>query len=214
MAGVKMAGMNVALRVFLLLILPFLMGFSVLSHRQSVEGQQIEPFAGGRNSTAGIFSLNFTHAQDSFAQIDSVFPLANYLDIPPLVSHKVTEVCFSDVGSRIMLANGTTLYPDFTWEVRRESMEMVIVHANATVCRGASSFSPGDYLWAAQIQTNMTQSELGANAVFYPDTRVRLKGEVQYGLLQGLAMIPAAYLFIWYPLFGIWRKIKEGMLAQ
>lgn len=209
--------LNLVFRAFFLLILPFFLGFLILPHGQAVSGQPVEPFPGNKSAPAGDFSFNFTHAQEAqsqFAQIESVFPPANYLSVYPLVSHRMTGICFQDVGSRIVLENGTTLYPDFYWEIRKPMSPPVMVRANSTACTNASRASPGDYSWAAQISTNLTREELGNNSVFYTDTRVRLQGEYEYGLLQGIAMIPAAYLFVWYPLFGIWRKIKEGMAAQ
>ena len=208
---------NTALRVFFLLLLPFFLGFYVLPHSQAATGQPVPSFSGNRSSLAGALSFNYTHtqeAQNQFAQIESVFPLANYLNFYPLVSHKVTSVCFQDAGSRIELANGTVIYPDFYWEVSKPSFPPVIVQANSTTCANTSGADLAQYTWSAQIQTNLTEDELGPSSVFHTDTRVQLQGEVDYGLLQGLAIVPAAYLFVWYPLFGIWRKIKEGMTVQ
>ena len=208
---------NMAFRAFFLLVLPFFVGFLLLPHTQAVYGQPVEPFPGNKTSPAGGFSFNFTHTQETqsqFAQIESVFPLANYLNVYPLVSHRMTGICFQDVGSRIVLGNGTVLYPDFYWNIGRPSFPHVVVRANSTACTNVSMAAPGDYSWAAQIETDLSREELGNSSAFYTDTRVQLQGEYEYGLLQGLAMIPAAYLFVWYPLFGIWRKIKEGMAVQ
>ena len=216
MGGNRPRWLNTGFRAFFLLALPFLLGFLVLPHSQEVYGQPVDPFPGNRSSPAG-FSFNFTHtqeAQSQFAQIESVFPLANYLNVYPLVSHRVTGICFQDIGSRIVLENGTTLYPDFYWNISRPSYPSIMVRANSTACTNASRAAPGDYSWAAQISTNLSREELGNNSSFYTDTRVQLQGEYEYGLLQGLAIIPAAYLFVWYPLFGIWRKLNEGMTAQ
>ena len=128
---------NTALRVFFLLLLPFFLGFYALPHSQAATGQFVPSFSGNRSSLAGALSFNYTHAQEAqtqFAQIASVFPLANYLNFYPLVSHKVTAVCFQDAGSRIELANGTVIYPDFYWEVSKPSFPPVIVQANSTAC--------------------------------------------------------------------------------
>ena len=209
--------LRIALRVFLLLLLPFFLGFYILPHGQAVLGQPVEPFSGNRSAPASALLFNFTHtqaAQAQFAQIESVFPLANYLDIYPLVAHQVTGICFQDVGSRIVLANGTAFYPDFYWNITRPSYPDVILQANSSSCTNATRAAPGEYSWSAQVPTNLSLEEFGDDSVFYADTRVQLQGEFQYGLLQGLAIIPAAYLFIWYPLFGIWRKIREGMKVQ
>ncbi len=205
-----------AARFALLVALPFLLGLYVLPHTQSMDGRLLSPPDAQQNST-DVLSYSFASAGDSMLleqSVGSVFPLSNYLDFPPLVSHDRLQLCFRDNGSSIDLPNGTRIIPDMSWEVHVNNDPPLLLNASSQACSDITNRGQIYYAWTAKINTEIDRQSLNGSITFNPETLTYPRLEMNYGLLQGIVMIPVFYLLVWYPAIGIWKKLREGMLSQ
>ncbi len=225
-----------ASRLFLLILLPFLFGAFLLPHTQPVYVQSIEtpaqsagagsPSAG--NASGGIgnafapspsannaSSYDFTYSGGGLVSPDSlnaVFPLAHYINFPPFVMIDQLQVCFSQNGSQVIFKNGTRTAANLSWTVRLDDGTTLPIREGLAACTDARSGQMHADWSAAPVPPfpgNLSDVAAFENT---PDTYVRVI--MDYGILQGLAMIPAFFLIVYYPAAGIWKKLHEGMGAQ
>ena len=204
-----------ALRLALLVILPFALGAFVFPHTQFMEGSVLAtPVENAQVNE--VLSYSFSRGGSALATqngIGSAFPLSSYLDFPPLVSNDNLQLCFADNGSSIILSNGTVIKPEMEWRIYLNNNTPIALQPGSFACADIRKDEGAVYAWTAKI-TGIDKGALNGTITFNPETRTYSRVLVDYGLLQGLAMIPVFYLVIWYPLIGIWRKLREGMLAQ
>jgi hypothetical protein len=202
-------------RLALLVILPFLLGAFIFPHTQAIEGNVLATPVG--NSTVAVVrSYSFTMSSKEIAAqggISSAFPLSSYLDYPPLVSHDKLQLCFADNGSSLTLPNGTTINPAMVWEIYLNDNAPILLRPGSYACADINRNDGAVYAWTANI-TGLDRSALNGTITFNPSTRTYPRMMMNYGLLQGIAMIPIFYLGLWYPLVGIWRKLHKGMMEQ
>ena len=208
--------LKLAARFLLLLALPFLLGLYVFPHAQYVDGSLLST-PSENQSAAPSFSYNFSsggHTVLLQQSVGSIFPLSDYLNFPPLVSHDRTQLCFRDNGSSIILPNGTQITPALDWEITINGQPALELPANSMACTDVPAGMKVSYAWSAEINTGIDSSSVNGTIVFNPQTTTYPRMQMDYGLLQGLVMVPVFYLLIWYPLAGIWKKLREGMAAQ
>ncbi|VVB56887.1 Uncharacterised protein [uncultured archaeon] len=206
-----------AWRVFLLVLLPFALGLWVLPHTQGMDGAAIgAPVSDASRGADGSVSYHFTHSQleGGAQQLGALFPLANYADFPPLVSHGQWQLCFKDNGSRFLLADGSDVPAEIEWNISVQGQGQVLVQANSVNCTGVEPGQATIYQWSAKLGPAIAREGLNGTITFEPQTSTYPRATMDWGLLQGLVMIPVFYLLIWYPAGGIWRKIREGLLSQ
>ncbi|VVB99583.1 Uncharacterised protein [uncultured archaeon] len=204
-----------SLRLALLVLVPFLLGAFIFPHTQYVNGSLLSTPNQYRNAT-DVLSYSFSSSGASFINrgIGNVFPLASYLDFPPLVSRSQMELCFQDNGSSITLPNGTEIAPDVQWSIHVNNNPPIRINTTTFACTDVPSTGPVVYAWTASVNTGVAPDSVNGTIIFNPATLTYPRMEVNYGLLQGLVMIPVFYLIIWYPLAGIWKKLRGGMLEQ
>lgn len=205
-----------AARFALLVALPFLLGLYVLPHTAHMDGQLLGTPEVQQNAS-GVLSYSFASADNDATleqSVGSIFPLSNYLDFPPLVSHDRMQLCFRDNGSSIDLPNGTRIIPDLAWEIHVNNDPPILLNASSQACTDITNRGPIYYAWTARINTEIDRQSLNGSIAFNPETLTYPRLEMDYGLLQGIAMIPVFYLLVWYPAIGIWKKLHEGMLSQ
>jgi len=206
-----------ALRFALLVLLPFLVGAVVLPHVTYASGQLLGAPSENQSPSQTTVSYMFTHNVDNFSlpsRVNAVFPLADYLDFPPFVTHSDPLICFQDTGSYVILPNGTTISPDFDWDVYFGGGVYLDVPKNSVNCTATRPGLNNTYKWLAKLDINLSGQDLSQNMTFIPRTTTYPEFVMDYGLLQGLVMIPVCYLFIWYPAAGIWKKLHRGMGEQ
>ena len=206
-----------AARLFLLVLLPFFLGMWVLPHSASVQGSPIAAPSGQQSSPSDMISFYFNNSAEGSAVprgINSAFPFSEYLDFPPFISPENQKICFADNGSTLIYPNGTIASPDFNWTVHLEGGKSVTVGSSSINCTAITGSRIPKYGWSATINTNVDRQDVNGTVLFYPETSTYLVSDMNYGLLQGLVMIPVFFLVIWYPLFGIIKKLKHGMDAQ
>jgi len=204
-------------RFAILMLLPFLTGFWLIPHTTYMAGQMLD--APNANQSGGSPSLyyTFTHSSSDMAlpqRVNAVFPLADYLDFPPFVSHRDPLICFQDTGSYVILPNGTSVSPDFDWDVYFGNSTILDVPKNSMNCTATKTGQNTTYAWHAKLDINLSGQNLSNNITFVPKTTTYPEFVMDYGLLQGLVMIPVCYLFIWYPAAGIWKKLHKGLGEQ
>jgi len=203
-----------ALRIAVLVLLPFLVGAFLLPHTQPLTGQELRApneTASGLNSITYAFVHDASNAAVS-RRISSIFPLAEYLDFPPFASHTNPAICFEDKGSYVMLPDNSTAVPSFQWHVLFNNATTLAVNPNSLNCTPIALGKEYEYSWTLQVGS--VDSNVSGIATFVPQTDAYTTITVDYGMLQGLVMIPVAYLLIWYPAAGIRKKILEGFEAQ
>jgi len=211
---IKDGRLALATRIFLLLILPFLLGAWVFPHIAYVEGTQSTAPSEDQPASAGLLAYAFNHSEETIEPaLTSLFPLASYLNFPPLVSNSM-QLCFSDNGSGVILSNGTRIAPDFQWVISINNRSNVVLDSNSEACGDINSNGKNSFVWNANIGTGLNPEDLNGTLTFDPQTSSHPRQVVDYGMLQGLIMIPIFYLLVWYPAFGIWKKIEHGMHAQ
>lgn len=206
-----------AIRILVLVALPFLLGAVVLQHTEDLQGTPLQTPAEIPKGYLQAATYEFTHestlAQTS-SQVASFFPFADYLNIAPLVTYGSTRLCFQDTGSYVTYSNGTNSTPTFQWEVTVNNVSNVSVSPDSTRCMPAATNGQYSFAWNAEFPTAQFGTENLSEVVFTPEIIIYPVVTMNYGILQGLAFIPAFYLFIFYPAAGIWKKIHSGFLAQ
>jgi hypothetical protein len=206
-----------AFRFLMLVAIPFIIGAFLLPHTQAMDGQLLSAPTENKRGTFSVVSYSFTHSADNISvpqQINAVFPLANYLDTYPFVSHGNPQICFEDRGSGVILPDGTEAVPDFAWFVYFNNDTVLTVAPSASNCTALPDGGGNTYRWVARFGRSITDIGLNETITFAPSTTAYPRVAMDYGLLQGLVLIPVAYLLVWYPAFGIIRKIQDGMAAQ
>ncbi len=204
-------------RFAVLVLIPFLIGAVFLQHQEMMKGDYLK--ITNENQTKITDSMVYTTMNgggglQQISTVSNLFPLAAYLDFPPFVIHNNPQVCFADNGSVLVLANNTTMSPSIEWTVVIDNSRQLHFNSSAVSCHSFDTAEGSNYVWRAKIDTNVTYSELGSNVIFIPSVIAYPQSDMNYGVLQGIALIPVFYLLIWYPLFGIIKKIKEGLEAQ
>ncbi|MCX6769497.1 MAG: hypothetical protein NT051_02335, partial [Candidatus Micrarchaeota archaeon] len=145
-------------------------------------------------------------------RINSVFPLAGYLDFPPFVNHGATAVCFADNGSYLILPNNSTIVPNFNWAVAFNNQTSLHVPPSSVSCAPIALGSQYSYEWKLNLID--VDTNVSGVATFVPRTATYTRMTMDFGILQGLVMIPVFYLLVVYPFVGLKRKILEGIEAQ
>lgn len=206
-----------AFRLSLLVIMPFILGAFVLPHTIQVDGQPLGAPTENRYVGFETVSYSSTHSQQDIStpsSINTLFPLAAYMDFPPFITHEKLQLCFQDNGSSLVLPNGSRLFPTFQWNINLNDQQTIILQPNSVSCVGMTEKQRVNYSWAATIDTGLQKQNLNGTITFYPQTYAFTRSVKNYGLLQGLAMIPVLYLIFWYPLAGIWKKMRDGLSTQ
>jgi hypothetical protein len=205
-----------ALRIFLLVILQFLLGALIMQHSQYLEGKTLASPQNSQASPAQSMSYYFENSEKEtkLQPINAIFPLAAYLGFEPLVKQGGLELCFEDNGTYLALPNGTSARADIHWAVVLNNQTSVVVPQNTAVCLEANGKGQNTYQWTALISPEIAKFWVDNNASLIPSTNAYPRAVIDYGLLQGIVMVPVFFLFVWYPAVGIWRKIKGGMLEQ
>ncbi len=200
-------------RLFFLVPLPFILGLLVFPHTELLVSQLPASTAGSTSEIAHSISYsakNFGSVPIP-SSVNSIFPFANFLDFPPMVIYRDPSVCFIDRGSTLVFGDGTSAKPDFFWEIEFNGKKSVSVPANGEACVPVRFNENFTYNWNANV--DLTGMPLN-NTQFMPSISTSHKVVRDYGVLQGVVLIPAFFLFVLYPLAGIIRKIREGMMAQ
>jgi hypothetical protein len=204
-------------RFGILVLLPFLTGFWLIPHTAYTNGQLLGAPSENMSGGSSTVSYTFTHSSTDMtlpSRVNAIFPLADYLDFPPFVTHRDPLICFQDTGSYVILPNGTTVSPNFDWDVYFGSSTILDVPKNSVNCTVTKAGESNSYKWQAKLDINLGEQNLTQNMTFVPKTTTYPEFVMDYGLLQGLVLIPVCYLFIWYPAAGIWKKMHMGMIEQ
>jgi len=206
-----------AYRFCILVMLPFLVGLWVLPHTTYADGQLLGTPDQNQSGSSQSVTYTFTHNSSAASlpeSIDEVFPLADYLDFPPFVSHTGPLICFQDEGSYVILPDGSNFTPNFDWDVQFGNSTTLDIPPNSFKCARTVPGQTNSYQWYARMDIDMADQNLTSNLTFVPKTTTYPRFVIDYGLLQGLVMIPVCYLFIWYPAAGIWKKVHKGLGEQ
>ncbi|VVC02066.1 Uncharacterised protein [uncultured archaeon] len=201
-----------ACRAFLLVLLPFLLGAFALPHVHYMQGTALQAPGQAGN---GVQTYAFVHSsEDSIIQqkISSLFPLAGYLDFPPFVYHSNASVCFEDTGSYLVFPDKSTSIPSYDWTILLNGGTVLPLEPYSVACAPIALGQTNSYKWGLNLKSVEATNQ--SNAAFVPQTSAYTRLTMDYGILQGVVMIPVAFLLVWYPAAGIIRKIKEGLLAQ
>ncbi len=203
-------------RALLLVIIPFSLGMWVLPHTQALDSQSLgAPAPGGSAGNSNLTFFGFARHEDAVINgVNSVFPLANFVNFPPFVSHDRLQECFADTGSRFVWKNSSDPVPDVSWKVSLDSGASLRVDSNSVNCTDVDLSRPIRYNWVATLGGPFVQPYLDGNLTLSQSIQAYPRIIMDYGLLQGLAMIPVFYLLIFYPAVGIWKKLNNGMLEQ
>ncbi|MEK6982812.1 MAG: hypothetical protein AABX38_07800 [Candidatus Micrarchaeota archaeon] len=204
-------------RVFVLILLPFIIGAYFLPHEKSITGDNLTSPVSGLQNISSKSGFTFVHTIDNAAipqKLSSIFPLADYLSFPPFVVYKDPVICFEDKGTYITFLNGSKSFPDLIWIVDVNNKTKVIVPKNSVSCTTSKANEKFDYIWTVNVSINSDDPDISKKISLNPQTATYPMLIVDYGLLQGLVSIPVFFLFVWYPLFGIIKKIKSGLGEQ
>jgi hypothetical protein len=206
---------NFCARAILLIMIPFILGTIVFPHTQNMDGQLLRSPQESRNAEEIAYSFSHSGNDISVPQrVNAIFPLADYLDFAPLVSHSNPFLCFQDNDSYLILADGTKYDPEFAWTVDLNNKTRLIVLPDTINCTAIQLNGSNDYKWYVNVALPTNDPRFKGNLTFVPQTMTYPRIIMDYGLLQGLIMIPVCYLFVWYPAAGIWKKIHKGILEQ
>jgi hypothetical protein len=201
---------NKALKFAVLVLLPLAYGF-MLQHTQTVtSGSLATPTLSSNNS------LDFQSVQGEVGVPDSVnaiFPLAKYFSFWPLVSFRNAQMCFEDNGSYVSYLNGTRLPASIEWSVDLNGQNVTVLPYSEN-CTPVEIGGTYNYTWVGDLYFLINQNSSLSDVRVFPVTRTYHSFEYDYGLLQGLVLVPVLYLVFWYPLFGIIRKIEKGWKEQ
>ncbi len=199
-----------AFKLRVLVLLPFAYGF-MLPHTQLVTSEGLNSPTLSSNG-----SLDFKSVQGEVGVPDSVnaiFPLAKYFSFWPLVSFNNAQMCFEDNGSYVSYVNGTRLPASIVWSVDLNGNNVTVLpySENCTAVPFGHNFT---YQWLGQLYFLIDKNDSLNQVQVIPVTNTYHRFQYDYGILQGLVLIPVVYLVFWYPLFGIMRKIEKGWKEQ
>jgi len=204
-----------AARFALLILFPFILGAFVFPHTQYMAGQMLNSPTETRSGDEITYS--FSHSNNDImvpSRVNAIFPLSDYLSFPPLVSHNAPQLCFQDNDSYLILSDGTTFDPEFSWIVNFNNQTALLVGPEGVNCTDTNLDGNNDYKWYARLVLPNNDSRFKGNLTFVPQTLTYPRATMDFGLLQGLIMIPVCYLFLWYPGIGIWKKLHKGIGEQ
>ena len=194
---------SIALRLALLVLLPFLLGCFVFPHEYYAEGMAISsPISGTREY---VFSAS-SHQALMEKSMGSVFPLYKYVDYIPFVTRDVVEICAAN-ESGLILQDGTRLEPEREWGLGDSEGQG---GDSGAFC---ADIPPSPHGAAAPEIPNASTNASGSSIILSSASKAHPRFEVEYGVLQGLVMIPVFYLLIYYPATEIWKKLHHGMHA-
>jgi hypothetical protein len=205
----------VALRILLLLIIPFIIGYIILPHKHIAKGDNLDTPADFKRNFSYAVQYSFNHTQNEdmqIQQINAIFPFAEYLSIYPLVHNENPEVCFEDQGSTITYSNGIQIPAIFNWHIGLGGTKNITLATNSVQCKPVAFNEHFNYSWAAQIPTEYLDGQIKGTAL-NPATKAYIQYTMDYGFLQGIVMIPAMFLLVWYPITEIIKKIRNGMIT-
>ena len=203
------------MRFALLVLLPFILGAYVLPHTQYLAGQELNTPSDAQGGAPQAVTYAFVHnGADAFVanKINALFPLAEYLDFPPFVNHGSPYICFADNGSSLILPDNSTTVPVYNWDVLFNNRTSLAVQPFSMNCTPIALGGQYSYEWKLNLIN--VNSNMSGTAAFVPQTSTRTRMIMDYGILQGLALIPVFYLLVVYPIVGLKRKIIEGIEAQ
>jgi hypothetical protein len=204
-----------AARFAILILLPFMLGAFVFPHTQDMSGQMLR--SPSETKSGDEITYSFSHSNNDItvpSRVNAIFPLSDYLSFPPLVSHSAPQLCFQDNDSYLLLSDGTTFDPEFSWVVNFNNQTAVLVVPEGTNCTNTNQNGSNDYRWYVKMALPNNDSRFKGNLTFVPQTLTYPRITMDFGLLQGLIMIPVCYLFVWYPAAGIWKKLHKGIREQ
>ena len=204
-----------ALRFILLVLAPFMLGALVLPHTQYLSGQELSTPNDAQDGAPQAVTYAFVHnGADSFVanKINTLFPLAEYLDFPPFVNHGSPAICFADNGSYLVLPDNSSIVPKYQWSVLFNNQTNLTVGPFSTSCTPIVLGKEYSYEWKLNLLN--VNSNMTGTASFVPQTATYTRMVMDYGILQGLVLIPVFYLIVVYPAVGLKRKILEGIEAQ
>jgi hypothetical protein len=201
-------------KVLILVLIPFIYGY-MLPHTQTLRSENLR--SPTLTDTENGSVLDFQSVQGTVGLpdgVNSIFPLGKYLSIWPLVSFNDPQLCFEDQGSYVQYTNGTRLPAEIEWDVALDNGSVVHVSQDSVNCSPIEFGRKFSYRWEGKLFFLINRNESLGNVSVVPDASTYHQFEYDYGVLQGLALIPALYLLVWYPLFGIIRKIEKGWKEQ
>ncbi len=198
------------LKIAVLVLLPFIYGF-MLPHSQVVTSEGL-----ASPTLANNGSLDFRSVQGEVGvpdSVNSIFPLAKYFSFWPLVSFNDAQMCFEDNGSYVSYKNGTLLPASLEWSVNLNG-ENLTVNPYSENCTAVEIGHAYNYTWVGKLYFLIEKNASLSDVEVVPATNTFHRFEYDYGILQGMVLIPVVYLVFWYPLFGIIRKIEKGWKEQ
>jgi hypothetical protein len=196
---------SIAIRLVLLVLLPFVLGCFVFPHEYYAEGVAVG--AAGQGMQTYTFSSQ-SHEILMEKSMGSVFPLYKYIDYAPFVTRDMVEICAANV-SDLALPNGTLLKPEMEWSIG--GSEGIENRNGAVFCADV----PAESQLQPQGQggANATNMTSGSTIAVSLASNAHPRYEVEYGVLQGLVLVPVFYLLVFYPATEIWKKLHRGMHA-
>lgn len=205
---------NKLLKALVFIVLPFVYGF-MLPHTETLYSAPINSssLTSGENGTR----LDYKTLHDQVTvpdTINSVFPLAKYFSFWPLASFSDPKLCFQDSGSYVSYTNGTPLIGTIEWNVSVENITTVTVAQNSVNCTDVTFGAQYEYTWQGDLYFLINRNASLGDVSVVPMTSAYHSVQFDYGILQGVVFIPALYLFFWYPIFGIIKKIDKGWKEQ
>ena len=207
---------NHLFRIFVLVIIPFIIGSILVPHTQEIQGDTLIRPTQIQTTYFETQQYQFTHAiiTPTPLPVNTIFPLANYLHFYPAVRYEELKLCIEDNGSTITFQNGTEEALPFGWTVHINNASSVFIPRNSVSCIPATMNSSYNFLWNAHFPITIVNKENLENITFTPKIIVYSANTMDYGVLQGLAFIPAFYILIFYPVVGIIKKIFKGLMEQ
>ncbi|HSB47166.1 MAG TPA: hypothetical protein VLD37_04065 [Candidatus Bilamarchaeum sp.] len=199
-------------KILVLLVIPFLYGL-VLPHKELiVSGGAGSPGEGGLQNDTSL-DYNSVQVETVPGEVNSVFALGKYLSFWPLVSFSDPEICFEDNGSYVAYPNGTKITAAIIWNITvgNRSIEL---QQGQRACEAVAFGHNVSYRWVGKLFFLVETNESAGGVKVVPQTSTYHRFGYDYGILQGIALIPAFYLLFWYPLIGILKKIDKGWKEQ
>src|SRR4030095_5650726 len=199
-------------KFFVLVVVPFLLGMA-LPHVQTVKNEHLGSPSLQSIDNDTLNSSAFEAEVNIPENVNSVFPIAKYFSVWPLVSFNDPQLCFADNGSYVAYTNGPSIQATISWTVEVNGKKVSVDDSTAS-CVPVQLNQKVAYRWEGQVFFLINRNESLGKVSVAPSTLTYHKFECDYGILQGIALIPAIYLFFWYPFFGIWKKIEKGWKEQ
>ncbi len=198
-------------RLIVIVVIPFILGALIFPHTETLRPveltvtdyinrnqtitQQMSTFTKVDGSPLDMQSIQNNLTESPISQLDSTFPLVNYLNVWPLVRTNIDNICLNNSGSYIVYpdgANTTGIY----YKIKTKENEITL-KPGEEICFPTNEPFPGfEPIYIIELNHMKIGENITKDVNIYADTVLKGIPNRDYGILLGIASIGGVILFL------------------